>query len=656
MELFCKFFFFVFIGIFYVYGIQNDDWNDWSGDECEAAIKETIFQDHTTVVDETSKRLHSTWLSQECEIRAGPEYIIRKYTFYEDGTFLLLRHHYAEESCSVATHTVTAKGVIRLLSTSGFVSGATDAKYHLDHVHILPLTRQVAHKFGQRVNFTCTKQSKWNPFVQQVIFEKTSRRNTNNLWDSLTKSSKKYTTIDCLDSLNINFDELQLVRVQKKPITSEFGLIKKGQIKIELYLGSLPANSQLRKSHRSTSLQPTSLIRSDMISGCFTCGIIMRGTESRPPLLHELVPLPALIGGFWISSSCESNEGGLWTKRQLRIYSGDILWSGRWDYYADSKCKNYRYTILSSGSYVQRAGQQNPHRRMINLSNDKTDNIYPNIEDRNNKNLDYNLKLNERNLHERKSLAKWMSPDLAKKLADTYNDKNNLYDKILPTVEDIEQADESISYEKSTSKVRRSLDLQDESYKHILQNTQPSMAESFAAILRGNQRQESSTVSPSMPTMTTTKKPQFLMIPSGTTELDLHVTESILTIGDLSIAARCGAQITGNEKHGLYAKPLKSWPKNCVKHSIQASSIINLRAKIDVNWNGEYNLVLGSKNDNIWQAPLQKCGNLPEHNPILKLHLKKSLGYRLFAISSGTTFYLSWNCIVILFSCLYLFR
>lgn len=78
-----------------------------------------------------------------CEVRAGPEYIIRKYTFYKNGTFLLIRHHYAEESCSVATHTVTARGVIRLLSSSGLAPGATEAKYQLDHVHIIPLTRQV---------------------------------------------------------------------------------------------------------------------------------------------------------------------------------------------------------------------------------------------------------------------------------------------------------------------------------------------------------------------------------------------------------------------------------------------------------------------------------------------------------------------------------
>lgn len=76
-------------------------------------------------------------------MRAGPEYIIRKYTFYENGTFLLLRHHYAEDSCSVATHTVTARGSIRLLSQSIITPGATEARFHLDTVHIVPLNRQV---------------------------------------------------------------------------------------------------------------------------------------------------------------------------------------------------------------------------------------------------------------------------------------------------------------------------------------------------------------------------------------------------------------------------------------------------------------------------------------------------------------------------------
>jgi hypothetical protein len=60
----------------------------------------------------------NVWFLRRCEIRAGPEYVIRKYTFFENGTFLLMRHYYAEESCSIATYTVTARGVIKILGGS----------------------------------------------------------------------------------------------------------------------------------------------------------------------------------------------------------------------------------------------------------------------------------------------------------------------------------------------------------------------------------------------------------------------------------------------------------------------------------------------------------------------------------------------------------
>lgn len=84
-----------------------------------------------------------------CEVRAGPEYIIRKYTFFKNGTFLLLRYHYAEESCSIATHTVTIRGSIKLLGSSAVVSGATETRFHIDAINIVPLNRQV---FSNRLN------------------------------------------------------------------------------------------------------------------------------------------------------------------------------------------------------------------------------------------------------------------------------------------------------------------------------------------------------------------------------------------------------------------------------------------------------------------------------------------------------------------------
>jgi len=55
----------------------------------------------------------------------------------------MLRYHYAEESCSIATHTVTIRGSIKLLGLSTIVSGATETRFHVNAINIVPLNRQV---------------------------------------------------------------------------------------------------------------------------------------------------------------------------------------------------------------------------------------------------------------------------------------------------------------------------------------------------------------------------------------------------------------------------------------------------------------------------------------------------------------------------------
>ncbi|KAK0173028.1 hypothetical protein PV328_006283 [Microctonus aethiopoides] len=645
------------------YGVWNGAWTDFNGERCETAIKEIVQEDRATVVDDTPDRLQSTWLSQECEVRAGPEYIIRKYTFFENGTFLLLRHHYAEESCSVATHTVAARGVIRLLSSSGLAPGATEARYQLDHVHIIPLTRQVAHKFEHKVNITCTPQPKWRPYTPQVIYERPSQRSSNFLWNNPTfdsfqrfSSSRKqqqYHGLDCLEPLGINFDELKLVRVQKKLSTSTaFGLGANGQPRVELHLGSLPPNVYSKKTHRSTSLQPTILLRSDTTNDCLVCGAILRGTENSPPLLHEVAALPALLGGSWISSSCESCEGGLWIKRQIQFYSGDMLWTGRWDYFSGPKCINFLYSVTAAGSYIQRAGRQRRHGVMENdlsiISVNEENDEFENTEDyipRPKRSFD-NAKM------EKKWLAEWIQSDLAKKLLDIYGTEREFKGtKILSTTEKAKDdvpitTTESIESTLTIdTKLRRSFNAED-SYRHLLQNAQPAIAESFTAMLRGNQRREE-----------TTRKPPIAIIPSGNTELDLHVAESFLIAGDLSIAARCGAQIIGDELYGLKVRPLNVWPRNCVKHALESPSTLGLKARIGVNWSGQYTLLLGPRDDSLWEAPLRQCGPTPTHNPVLRAHLRRSLGYRygLFVSSVSTNLKSNHFLLIhlLIFCCLY---
>ncbi|XP_015595244.2 uncharacterized protein LOC107267733 isoform X1 [Cephus cinctus] len=693
--------------------LGTTEWNpDRAGDQCEAAIKETILADRATAADNTPSRLYATWLSQECEIRTGPEYVIRKYTFFENGTFFLMRHHYAEESCSVATHTVTARGTLRLLSPSAVTPGATEARVHLDTVHVVPLNRQVAHKFGHRVNVSCSPQPRWRPYVPQLIYEQ--RRLGYPLWEGPRYNSlqghppsRNHRGINCMEPLGIDFSELKLLRVQKKPMSSTgFGLGSSGKPRVELFLASLPPNVPSRQTYKPTSLQPAALLRIDTTSGCLVCSTIARGTETSPPVLHEVAALPALLGGAWLSSTCESFNGGLWIKRQLQIYSGDKLWTGRWDYYADPRCSMFLYAISAAGSYVQRAGRHRRDRTDAdidsNLSLDDIERVYPDslallsinnadytgTDSKNVRNL-YRKKrsfmkdttdLKElmqnpldivkvdskedlylmKSLRQKKALEEWMTQELARKIFDMYGMKRGKEEEMLPTIEEIKEAkgtsvsaivdahkdqshflsisnkvkeDSTIDLseivtsnplmvslskddpDKKTEgilKTKRSLDEED-SYRHLLQNAQPSMAESFTAMLRGNQRYEE-----------TTKKPLGSFIPTGTTELDLHVAESTLIPGDPTVAAQCGNK----------GRPSNSWPRNCIVHAVEAPSTLRLRARVGVNWSGQYTLLLGARDDNLWDAPLQQCGPTASYNPGLRMHLRRSLGIRYGLYSS----------------------
>ena len=281
---------------------------------------------------------------------------------------------------------------------------------------------------------------------------------------------------------------------------------------------------------------------------CPICGAISRGTENSPPLLHEAVALPALIGGSWISPTCESHPGGVWLRRQLRVYAGDKLWSGRWDYFGDPRCSGYLYGITAAGSYVQRARRQ--RRRDTGMAHQESDPL--------------------------------------------------------------------------AARPRRSLDEVDY-YRHLLQNAQPSMAESFAAMLRGNQRREE-----------TTKKPLPTPAPTGTSELDLHVAESLLIAGDSLLAQRCGTALGGDGRTPKSQK-LNSWPSSCVPHSIDAPSTLGLRARISVDWYGQYTLQLGSRDRHLWDAPLVHCGAVGLRNPLLKSHLRKSVGLRFGILFNGAS-------------------
>lgn len=325
-------------------------------------------------------------------------------------------------------------------------------------------------------------------------------------------------------------------------------------------------------------------------SSCPICNGVSRSTEFSPPLLHQTAALPALIGGYWHSERCESSEGGIWSRRQFQIHSGDRLWTGRWDYYDDPQCSTFLYAITAAGSYIQRAGRQRRHeeadREIL---------------------LDHFLNVSMRPLFKRSVTN---PPTIHTLRSISLQQNNNLY---------IAKDEKwSVTIDKKIER-RQKRSLTDGVYR-LLRDEQPMVQSRFAAILRDHRTDETATRKP-LPTWSTL---------SGTTELDLHIAESILIPGDVTISTRCST----DRRLGV---PLTTWPRNCVPRAIEAPSTLGLRAKLDVNWNGQYILLLGSRDDNAWEAPLRQCAQIPSRNSVLRAHLRRSVGLRFGLLSSASS-------------------
>ncbi|XP_054009048.1 protein APCDD1-like isoform X1 [Hylaeus anthracinus] len=489
-------------------------------DRCDTIMKEIASEDRATVTDDTPARLHSTWLSEECEIRAGPEYIVRKYSFFANGTFLLLRFYYAEESCSIATYTVVARGSIEITSASVTVPGATEADVRLDSIRLVPFNRQVVHKFERRLNASCGGiETKWRMFTAQLIYERREIDGSSNAsfqdhglnsnsFQSRLPRPRNRGSLECLEYLGIEFTELGLLRVEKRRFDSVDA--DGTRTKVELLLGEVGRNGRSVKqgvgARRPNRFQSAALLRADTTFGCLTCGSVLRGSEYNPPLFHQAPSLPAVIDGIWLSIRCESVDEGFWSRRFFRIYSGGNRWSARWTYYTDSACSIPLHTVIVAGTYVQRAVRR------------KRDDDHSSI------------------TIDREGARLW--------------------------------------------RTRRPL---------IPESSGPSITS------RGTWREK--------PDVVRTESVSFrkdTALLSGTTELELRVIESRSVPVDKTVWTRCS---TAAKRTATGS----SWSKNCVPRTVEAPAVLTFKARIGLDWNEEYILLLAPWKDELWEAPLRRC-------------------------------------------------
>nr|XP_045375345.1 protein APCDD1-like [Camelus bactrianus] len=106
-------------------------------------------------------RLDGPWISTGCEVRPGPEFLTRAYTFYPSRLFRAYQFYYRDPSCREPAHSLLIKGKVRLRRASWVTRGATEllsARAERDctaalgfSMHELSLVRVQRHLAGPRL-------------------------------------------------------------------------------------------------------------------------------------------------------------------------------------------------------------------------------------------------------------------------------------------------------------------------------------------------------------------------------------------------------------------------------------------------------------------------------------------------------------------------
>lgn len=177
-----------------------------------------------------------------CEVRPGPEFLTRSYTFFPSRLFRAHQFYYKDSLCQEPAHSLVIKGKVRLRRASWVTCGATEADYHLHKVGIIFHSRHALLDITRRLNRTqasrdCAQQlPPAQAWVSGVLYELLSARAER----------------DCTAALGFTMHELSLVRVQRRlqpqPQAGH-------QLVEELYLGDIHTNWAERWHYRPTGYQ-----------------------------------------------------------------------------------------------------------------------------------------------------------------------------------------------------------------------------------------------------------------------------------------------------------------------------------------------------------------------------------------------------------------
>ncbi|CAI9737514.1 Hypothetical predicted protein [Octopus vulgaris] len=294
---------------------------------CESILAD-ISQE--TVTLSFPSDLTGIWTSQSCEVRPGPEFLIRKYSF-DKRNFTVEQFYYKDSQCSTPLYVIVANGRIKAQRWSLLTQGGVESRYHLHSVSVLPYSSSAAWSLKHRSFRACPHLSKshWKPFYQY------------NLMKLL-----EHSILDCTDKFSWTLNEFQLLKLEKRIVYKGFKLFTDE----ELFTGDIHLDNTVRKHfYRPTDYQTALKKPSDRT--CKICHQISNSDLYHPPILPKSPFTPISTIGHWVSVRCETRPLGMFITRRLTFYEGGNNWSGTYNYFRDPRCRQPSFTLDAEDGY-----------------------------------------------------------------------------------------------------------------------------------------------------------------------------------------------------------------------------------------------------------------------------------------------------------------
>ncbi|XP_071759993.2 protein APCDD1-like [Centroberyx gerrardi] len=287
------------------------------------------LQDRARITADIPPRLDGTWVSTRCEVRPGPEFLTRSYTFHPSRQFRLLQHYYTDSGCEDPAYSLVIKGKLRLRQASWITRGGTEAEHHLSKVAIVVHSSVAMQRLAARLPPVCAGLTLGGT-VPGRLYE---------LYNARAGRA-------CLAALGFSMAEMGLVRVETQHHNHG------GKVQ-ELFLGDIHTDWTQRTQYRPTGYQQPLQNAMHHVHPCPVCALVYRSSEQRPPALPRTPAAPLSLAGRWVSQRCEARPAVLFLTRDFTFDPDRHAWEGVYRHYSDPACSQPSFTLRASGHYAQ---------------------------------------------------------------------------------------------------------------------------------------------------------------------------------------------------------------------------------------------------------------------------------------------------------------